>query len=176
MTKFGEWQILENGTRVPAKGEENFPAVLISYFDCRTFTEWAGYRIPTESEWEWAARGPNGYKYPWGNEWIDGAANLDSEDGLNRPEPVGSRPLDVSPFGVHDLAGNVMEFVEATYESYPGSTSQFRDERYYIVRGGSWGYPGKDQYNYTRYPFYKSYNGIWSTAHDGSCVRLARDI
>ena len=119
------------------------PAVRVSWEDAMAFCEWlserpaeraAGrsYRLPTENEWERAARGGHGWKYPWGDEWpVDpSAANLLEEataDGHAIAAPVGTYPP--NPYGLHDLAGNVWEWVATDYAPNPSHK---------IVKGASW--------------------------------------
>jgi formylglycine-generating enzyme required for sulfatase activity len=119
-------------------GKEYYPVVLIKVEAARTYASWAGKRLPTEFEWEIAARGPGGRKFPWGNEPPDREhGNYDSMVG--HPSPVGIYERGKTPDGVYDMAGNVWEIVEGSWSAYswkgipdePRSTGQ-------LIRGGSW--------------------------------------
>jgi len=105
-------------------GEEHLPAVWVSQLEAVEYCETIGKRLPTEEEWEKAARGTDGRIYPWGNKF-DPAAAVTSETA-SWPVAVGSRPKGASPYGAMDMSGNVWEWT-ATYS-----------DRYVILRGGSY--------------------------------------
>lgn len=123
----------DDGTFLP--GREMHPVNAISWFDANQYCQWLKKRLPTEEEWEKAARGPNGNKYPWGNVYEENKANLAAGDTV----PVGSLPDDKSYYGVYDMGGNLTEWTSSWYKPYPGSTLQSRyfGEIYKVVRGGT---------------------------------------
>ncbi len=95
------------------------PVVYVTWKDSEEFCKAQGERLPTEDEWEAAARGPNGFRFPWGNDWVDNKSNT-YEAGFGVPVDIGKFD-DVSPFGVHDMFGNVQEWTANVYKPYPGN-------------------------------------------------------
>ena len=128
----------ENGA-YPEK-EADHPVVNVTWFDAHAFCKWAEKRLPTEEEWEKAARGPNGDIYPWGNEYDPKRANLEADSIA----PVGSFEGDRSYYGAYDMAGNVMEWVDSWYGPYPGNTAGIKDygSKYKVLRGDAMGQSG----------------------------------
>ena len=119
----------------------NVPVVYITWKDAEEYCKSKGKRLPTEQEWEYAARGPNGNAYPWGNEWEAGRSNT-AEAGREAVD-VGSFD-DVSQFGVNDMLGNVQEWTASWYKSYPGGVADSKyGETLRVVRGLSPSYRGK---------------------------------
>lgn len=120
-------------------GEAALPVVHISWHDANAYAQWAQGRLPTEGEWEKAARGADGRVYPWGNRFkpIAGQGASLFTDQLT---PVGNRPAAVSPYGVHEVAGNVWEWTADWYQPYDGNTHRDSDygDKHKVLRGGSW--------------------------------------
>lgn len=116
------------------KDEVDHPITLVNYKDADDYCKWAGKRLPTEEEWERAARGTDGRRYPWGNEWTRGRANT-SLSGLVGTTPVGSYPDGKSPVGAFDMAGNLWEWTSSDFTD-PLSQATAKAK---VVRGGSWG-------------------------------------
>lgn len=116
-------------------GEELLPVTHVTWSDAVAYAKWAKKRLPSEEEWEYAARGgQQGFFYPWGNEWKPGYANAGLD--ANKPVAVGGFESDRSAFGVFGLAGNVSEWVNSLYRPYdPAETDYCAECRVY--RGGN---------------------------------------
>jgi formylglycine-generating enzyme required for sulfatase activity len=134
--KDGIWQALV--------GKDDYPIVGVSWYGAKAYCEWSGRSLPTEAQWEYAAKGVEGFRFPWGGD----GSGCDRSQFLgcgSRPVEVGSLPFGASPFGVYEMAGNVAEWVGDRYAAdyYQKSPRQNPtgpiNGYYRVLRGGSWG-------------------------------------
>ncbi|MFV2055758.1 MAG: SUMF1/EgtB/PvdO family nonheme iron enzyme, partial [Thiohalomonadales bacterium] len=121
---------------------DNYPVGSVSWFDAQAYCQWRSARLPTEMEWEKAARGEKGLEFPWGNNWDPKITNTGDdgewEDGV---APVGQYPDNKSPYGAYDMSGNVWEWVADWYDVYADSDyrSPLFGQSNRVVRGGGGG-------------------------------------
>lgn len=131
------------GNSYPEKYSDH-PVVCVSWDDAAAYCQWAGLTLPTEAQWEKAARGPEGFKYPWGDTWDDTLCRNNRDRGSETTAPVYSYPSGVSGYGIYNITGNVWEWCRDWYGSdYYKSGSRKNStgpskgsDR--VVRGGSW--------------------------------------
>ncbi len=144
-TSHGYAPIRESGgVWVPLEGYADHPVIEVTWYGAAAYCKWRGARLSTEAEWEYAARGPDGLMFPWGDEFVpDNAVYVENSDG--QAWEVGSKPGDLSWVGALDMSGNVWEWVSTWYAPYPYDPADGREERDNpggykgrVLRGGSW--------------------------------------
>ena len=138
------WIFEKDGRWETTPGKENYPIVGLSWYGAHAYCEWAGRDLPTEAQWEYAAKGVDDRRFPWGNDDLDCDHSRYSGCG-NLPVEVGSLEPGLSSFGLFDLAGNVAEWINDRYaadyyEQSPRTNPSGPTNGYYrVIRGGYWG-------------------------------------
>jgi iron(II)-dependent oxidoreductase len=128
---------------------DNHPVVAVTYYEAEAYCKWAGGRLPTEAEWEKAARWDEKKQHaniwPWGDTWDPEKCNNPEDSNpagggykKNQSAPVGSYPEGASPYGCMDMVGNAYEWVADRAKSYPGNAEPFDYGVFHFVRGGCW--------------------------------------
>jgi len=134
----------------------NSPVINVDWNMARTYCEWRDARLPTEAEWEKAARGTDELSYPWGNEILCPFANYTAPEGacVGDTQPVNRYDSNSSIYDAHNMAGNVAEWVSSLYSPYPYNASDGREDpastAHRVVRGGSWASPPNELLTYHR--------------------------
>ena len=122
----------------PAPGYGRKPVTGVSWDDANAYARWAAKRLPTEEEWELAARGNDGRRYPWGNEWKKGSANADTSAHGHGGVAVVGEHKGASPYGLFDIVGNAWEWTASTLAAYPGGQLPPSQGEMKVIRGGCW--------------------------------------
>jgi len=154
--------------------KQDHPVVEVSWHDAVAYCKWLSevtgkpYRLPSEPEWEKAARGTDGRIYPWGNRWEWDKERCNTREGANGgTTPVGAYPNGASPYGCLDMAGNVWERTLSIYKDYPYDPTDGRenleasDKGLRVLRGGSWVDPrssARCAFRYRVYPVFRLFN------------------
>lgn len=154
-------------------GKARSPVTGASWDDANAYARWAGKRLPTEEEWEFAARGTDGRRYPWGSEWKSRMANADtSAHGHGGTAEVGEHKGS-SPFGAFDMAGNAWEWTATDFATYPGGQSATPPQNEQkVVRGGSW----KSNKNQATTTFRIGMAGRGGSEYSDIGFRCAKDV
>ncbi len=177
----GQWIkfLTESGTKVESNwrplysiGKEDVPVANLTLDDAKAYCEWAGRRLPTEAEWERAARGPENLSFPWGDTYDPSKSNT-NDMSYHRPVDVGTFETDKSGYGVYDMMGNVQEWTSDRLRPYPRSEARNNDAfksrfRLYAPRGSSYAFKGNSMTLMTR-------SGYPAKAQYGTGFRCAKD-
>jgi len=150
-------------------GAADLPVTNITWDDAKAYAQFRNARLPTEAEWEYAARGKENRIYPWGNDWDPKKSNSKADERKN-PTNVGGYTEGKSWCGIFDMAGNVAEWVEDGYKNYPGSTAAAQTAGMRVYRGGAFNADKDELKAYVRWADLPSFHAL----HLG--FRCAKDL
>lgn len=136
------------------KTKATHPVTFVKLEDASTYCKWLGKSLPTEAQWERAARGTDSREYAWGSEFKRGLSNTVTSKVIGTT-PVGSFPEGASPYGALDMTGNVLEWTATLMPSAEDNGDEYEGEEFYITKGGSWGYSSSRAKTFQRFPFEK---------------------
>jgi len=166
--------ITRSGSKFYAEGGwDNNPVVNVSWFGANMFCKYYGLRLPTEAEWEYAAGGPNHYKYPWGDEFDEKGCCFEKYQGGGQPPTVRVKCFKPNGYGLYDIVGNVWEWCNDWYEAnyYARKLSQnpqgASNGSYKVMRGGSYNFPASTLRVSNRFMYYPDF------CFDGRGFRVA---
>ncbi len=148
----GDYQSEGDWRRYSGFDKGYHPVANVTWEDAKAYCEWIGGRLPSEAEWEKAARGADGLPYPWGEKWDPTKSNC-NELGYQNVIEVGQIDTDLSPYGVRDMMGNVQEWVKEELAPYPKSPARRNanfQRGFFAARGGSYAIKGSSITLWTR--------------------------